>query len=100
MEIIIPDMLVRIICISLLCSIIQTAFLQKIKELPIVQKGWMTWGANFLLSFILGELFSIYFFAMDVYGGAWVGLITFVGASSIYEGFIKLKEKKSEETES
>lgn len=97
MEILIPDNLLKIISIALMCSIIQTAFLQKVKELAFMQKGSTTWGANFILSFILGELFSIYFFGMNLIGGAWVGLITFIGASGIYESVIKLKTKKTEE---
>ena len=38
MEILIPDNLLKIISIALMCSIIQTAFLQKVKELAFMQK--------------------------------------------------------------
>lgn len=92
MEITIPAILFKILFIALLCSVIQTALMQKLKELPVVKKGWITWMFNLGLSLVLGVCFTIYFFNMNFNAGLWVGFVAFLGASAIYEGIIKIKE--------
>lgn len=99
MEIAIPTLLLKILMIALLCSVIQAALMQKIKELPMVKKGWITWLFNLTLSLSLGVLFTSYFFNMTFAAGLWVGLICFLGAAAIYESIIKAKETISKKVE-
>ncbi|MGX8835333.1 hypothetical protein ACWG0P_14120 [Amedibacillus sp. YH-ame6] len=96
MELAIPSILFKILMIALLCSVLQTALMQKLKELPIVKKGWVTWTFNLVISLSLGIVFTIYFFGMNFVAGLWVGFIAFLGASAIYDGIIKVKEIKKQ----
>lgn len=88
----IPQLLLNLIFIAIIYSVIQSLLVQKIKELPFIKKGLKTWMVNFVLSFAIGICFSMFFFSLSIYCALWVALFSFIGASAIYEGIIKIKK--------
>lgn len=85
MDALFTDNLMHIFLISTTFSCIEMALVQKIKSVPIFRKSWHVILFNFISSFILGTLFSISFFGLNIYDSLWVSLFGFIGAPSIYE---------------
>lgn len=85
MDILVTDKLIEVFMISLTFSIIEMAFIQKIKSLSFITKSWQVVVINFVFSFVLGTLFSVWFFELNIYDGLWVSLFGFIGAPTIYE---------------
>lgn len=84
MEAVIPSLLIRLITISITFSCILAAVIQKLKKLPFIKKSWQVLITNFLLSFILGIPFGVTFYKISIEEAVWVGIFSFVGASSLY----------------
>lgn len=85
MEDFFPTLLVDLLVVSLAFSVILTTLIQKFKSLSFIKKSWQVWLLNFLFSFALGIPFGMTFYDLNVKEGIWVGLFSFIGASSIYE---------------
>lgn len=79
------DLIKQILIVSIASSIISTATIQKIKE-QLKTKKWL-FLISAISSTIIGILFSLSFTELSIVNSIWVGLITFVGADSIYKAF-------------
>lgn len=85
MEEFFPTILIDLLIISVTFSIILMMLIQKFKSLSFIKKSWQVWLLNLFFSFAIGIPFGITFYDLDIKHSIWVGLFSFVGASSIYE---------------
>jgi len=85
MDALVTDLLIKLLLISITFSCIEMALVQKIKTTSILKKKWQVILLNFLTSFLLGPIFSIWFFDLSIIDGLWVALFGFIGAPTIYE---------------
>ena len=85
MDILVPELLMTLLMISISFSIILMAIIQKIKSLVIFTKSWQVWLLDFILAFLLGIPFSIFFYNLSYNEAIWVSVFGFVGAPGIYE---------------
>ena len=85
MDVLVTDLLMKILMISITFSIFEMALVQKVKTLSFFKKSWHVLLFNFVSSFIFGTLFSIWFFKLTIYNGLWVSFFSFIGAPMIYE---------------
>ena len=85
MDNIVPKLLMELLGISMVFSIILMATIQKIKTFPFINKSAHVIFINLILSFAIGVPFSITFYNINWIDGIWIGLFSFVGASSIYQ---------------
>lgn len=85
MEEFFPTLLLDLLVISITFSVILMTLIQKFKNLSFINKSWHIWILNFLFSFLIGIPFSMTFYNIDLKNSIWVGLFSFIGASSIYE---------------
>lgn len=85
MDVLVTDLLMDVLLISITFSIVEMALVQKIKTISIFKRSWQVILFNFVSSFVLGTLFSMWFFELSLYNGLWVSLFGFIGAPSIYE---------------
>lgn len=85
MEEFFPELLLNLLMISITFSVILMTLIQKFKTLSFINKSWHIWFLNLLFSFFIGIPFSITFYNIDLKNSIWVGLFSFIGASSIYE---------------
>ena len=83
------DLLLKVLLISITFSFIEMALVQKIKTISIFKKNWQVILFNFVSSFLLGTLFAIWFFELNIYNSLWVALFSFIGAPAIYEALKK-----------
>lgn len=81
----IPDSLLQILSVSMVFSVILMAFIQKLKILSIIKKKNHIWYFNFLFSFLLGIPFGMIFYQLKFEQCIWIGIFSFIGASSIYD---------------
>ena len=79
------DLIKKILLISTASSIISTAIIQKIKEQLISKK--ILFFVSFFVSMFFGFFFSISFSKLSILDSLWVGVITWVGADTIYKSF-------------
>lgn len=78
--------LIKFICmVAIGASVISTPTIQKIKGM-LKSKKYLNLIA-FLISFILGELFTLSFSDLNWKLGMWVGFFTWLGAEGIYQTF-------------
>ncbi len=89
MDVMVTDLLMDVLLISITFSIFEMALVQKVKTISIFKKSWQVILFNFVSSFVLGTLFSMWFFELSLYNGLWVSLFGFIGAPSIYEALKK-----------
>lgn len=85
MEEIFPNLLTDLLIISITYSVILMALIQKFKALSFIKKSWQIWILNFIFSFAIGMPFAISFYNISILDSIWVGLFSFIGASTIYE---------------
>lgn len=81
------DMIKNILIIAIASSIITTAFVQKIKEAHKFKKSNRLVYISFVVSIILGALFSLSFSDASIIDSLWVGLFSFIGADTLYQMF-------------
>ena len=81
------DLIKNILVISIASSIITTAFVQKIKEAIEFKKSNRVVIVSFFVSMLLGTLFSLSFSNTNLINSLWVGLMSFLGADTIYKMF-------------
>ena len=79
------ELIKQILVIAMASSIISTAIIQKIKE-QLKHKKWL-FLASFLVSNVIGTFFSLNFSELSLINSIWVGIVTWVGADSIYKAF-------------
>lgn len=89
MENFFPSLLLELLSISITFSIILMAVVQKLKSFNCINKSCHVMLLDIFLAFIVGIPFSITFYGINWIEGVWVGLFSFVGASSIYEALKK-----------
>jgi len=75
----------NILIIALSSSIISTSLIQKLKEGCKSKKYLLI--KSFTLSMTIGILFTISFTKINFLYSLWVGLISFIGADTIYKAF-------------
>ncbi len=80
------DLLIKLLLVSMVYSVILMALIQKIKNIIICEKkSWQVWVLNLICSFVIGIPFGTTFYNLTIKDGIWVGLFSFIGASSIYQ---------------
>lgn len=80
-------LLKNVLIIAMASSIISTALTQQLKEsLKCKEKGKLPIKC-FLISMIIGTMFSLTFSDINIKYALWVGLISFIGADAIYKTF-------------
>lgn len=84
MDILVTDLFMKILLVSSVFSILEMAFVQKIKILSFIKKGSHIEIFNIISSLFIGPLFSMSFFDLNFFEGLWVSFFSFIGASSIY----------------
>ena len=89
MENMVPKLLLDLLSISIVFSIVLMAIIQKLKSFPFIKKSSHVLLINLILSFAIGIPFSMTFYNINWINGIWIGLFSFVGASSIYQAFKK-----------
>lgn len=73
--------------VSMASSIITTTFVQKVKETFSFKKSNRLILVCFISSMIFGILFALSFSDLRLINTPWVGLISFIGADTIYKMF-------------
>lgn len=89
MENFLPSLLLELLSVSITFSVILMAVIQKLKSFSCITKPCHVMFLDILLAFLIGVPFSITFYSINWIEGLWVGLFSFVGASSIYEALKK-----------
>lgn len=109
---VIPESLLQILFVSMVFSVVLMALIQKLKTFSLIKKKWQIWILNLIFSFVLGVPFGMMFYHFNIEESIWVGIFSFIGASTIYDkleayspvsfsevnGQIEKKEKESEKT--
>lgn len=78
-------LLKNILIISMASSIISTALVQRLKEAFKKRKYIIL--KSFIVSMIIGIIFSYSFTDITLINSLWVGLISFIGADAVYKAF-------------
>jgi hypothetical protein len=81
------DLIKNVLIIAIASSIITTAFVQKIKESFAFKKSNRLVIVAFVVSMAIGTLFALSFSDIDFVNALWSGLISFIGADTIYKMF-------------
>lgn len=79
------DLIKNVLIIAIASSIITTATVQKIKESIEFKKSNRLVIVSFIVSMIVGTLFSLSFSELNIINSLWVGLFSFIGADAIYK---------------
>ncbi len=77
----------NVLIIAMASSIISTSLTQKLKETQTYKQKEKLPIKCFLISMIIGILFSLTFSDISLKYSLWVGLISFIGADAIYKTF-------------
>lgn len=81
------DLIKNILIIAIASSIITTTFVQKIKEAIKFKNSNRLVVVSFIVSMVIGTLFSLTFSDTNLINSLWVGLFSFIGADTIYKLF-------------
>ena len=81
------ELIKNVLIISVAGSIITTAIVQRIKESFTFKKSSKLVIVSFIVSMVLGTLFSLSFSDATFINSLWAGLISFLGADAIYKAF-------------
>lgn len=82
---VIPENLLQILFVSMVFSVVLMALIQKLKTFTLIKKKWHIWILNLIFAFVLGIPFGQMFYHLSVLESVWVGVFSFIGASSIYD---------------
>lgn len=85
MEQIFPELLIKLLTISVTFSFILMILIQKFKTLRCINHSWIIWILNLIFSFSVGIPFSLHFYNTSIKDSIWVGFFSFIGAASIYQ---------------
>lgn len=80
-----PDLLLKLLIVSMVFSVVLMTLIQKFKTSSFIKKSWQVWLLNLFCSFAIGIPFGITFYDLSIIEGIWVGLFSFIGATTIYE---------------
>ncbi len=75
----------NVLIVSVASSIISTSLIQRIKEARCNTNNICLY--SFVLSFLIGIAFALTFSKLNIIYSLWVGLISFIGADSVYKLF-------------
>ena len=100
MTIILPENLLHTLSVSMIFSTVLMSLIQKLKGLSIIRKNSYIWIWNVIFSFVLGIPFGILFYELSIYESIWVGIFSFIGASSIYDALKNYKSTPLKKIES
>ena len=78
-------LLKNVLIVAISSSIISTSLVQLIKEATLSKKYLFI--ISFIVSMVIGVLFSLSFTDLNIFDSLWVGLISFIGADTIYKTF-------------
>lgn len=81
------DLIKNVLIVAIASSIISTALVQKIKEGFKFKNSKKIIIVSFAISMLIGTLFSLSFTELNVKNALWVGLVSFIGADTIYRAF-------------
>ncbi len=81
------ELIAQILLLAIASTFISTQLIQRVKENFKIKKWLPLAVASFLISFIIGFLFTISFSNLNLYMACWVGIITYAGAEIIYQNF-------------
>lgn len=81
------DLIKNILIVAVASSIVSTTLIQKIKEGFSFKNSKKIIIVSFLVSMLLGTLFSLTFSELTLVNSLWVGLISFIGADTLYKAF-------------
>lgn len=103
MEEFFPALLIDLLIVSVTFSVILMTLIQKFKSVSFIKKSWQVWLLNLFFSFAIGIPFGLTFYDLNIIESIWVGLFSFIGASSIYEAlkkqnFINYKPSSTSDT--
>ena len=85
MEAFFPTHLLDLLTVSMVFSVVLMTLVQKFKSVSFIKKSWHIWLLNLFFSFAIGIPFGMTFYNLNIKDGIWVGVFSFIGASSIYE---------------
>ncbi len=79
------DLIKNTLIVGMASGIVTTSLVQKIKRcLP--SKKWLC-PISFIISMIIGTLFSLSFSTASIIDSLWAGLFSFIGADMLYQMF-------------
>lgn len=81
------DLIKNVLIVGMASGIVTTAFVQKIKETIKFKKSNRLVIVSFIVSMVLGTLFSLSFSNTNLVNSLWVGLFSFIGADTLYKLF-------------
>lgn len=81
------DLIKSLLLVAIASSILSTAFVQKIKGLPIFKCSNCFLYISFITSMLIGIIFTLSFTDYDIVEALWIGLFSFLGADTIYKAF-------------
>ncbi len=88
---VIPESLLQILFVSMVFSVVLMSLIQKLKTFTLIQKKWHIWILNLIFSFVLGIPFGMTFYDLSILDSTWVGVFSFIGASTIYDQLEKYR---------
>ena len=81
------DLIKEVLIVAMASSVITTAFVQKIKESFTFKKSNRLVIVSFVASMILGTLFALSFSDIGLKYALWSGVVSFIGADTLYKMF-------------
>ena len=79
------DLIKQILVVAIASSIISTATIQKVKG--VLKNKTLLYILALIISVAIGILFALSFSDLNIQNAIWVGLVTWVGADTIYQAF-------------
>ena len=79
------DLIKQILVVAIASSIISTATIQKVKV--VLKNKTLLYILALIISVAIGTLFALSFSDLNIQNAIWVGLVTWVGADTIYQAF-------------
>lgn len=79
------ELIKSVLVVALSSSVVSTAIIQKVKECLNSKKHLC--GIGFIISMIIGTFFALTFSDCNLIEALWVGIISWVGAGTIYQTF-------------
>lgn len=79
------ELIKSVLVVALSSSVVSSAIIQKVKECLNSKKHLC--GLGFIISMIIGTFFALTFSTCNIIEALWVGIISWVGAGTIYQTF-------------
>ena len=81
------DLIKEVLMVAMASSVITTSFVQKIKEAITFKNSNRLVIISFIVSMTIGTLFSLSFSDIGFKYCLWSGLVSFIGADTLYKMF-------------